>query len=105
MILSKHPIGRFLWFTIAVSAIGVAGLFIYTALQDFISATGDFLLHFVMNDTTFAALLSGVSLASRRHDTNFLARGAISRFHFFLFFLTFVQNQPIFDVSLSKSQV
>ena len=36
----------------------------------------------------------------------FLARGAISRFHFLIIFHpTFVQNQPIFDVSLSKSQV
>lgn len=37
---SKHPISRTLWVFIAVSSIGVAGLFIYTAVKDFVSATG-----------------------------------------------------------------
>ena len=32
--------GRSLWAFIAVSAIGVAGFFLHTALKDFFSATG-----------------------------------------------------------------
>ena len=38
--MTKHPVGRTLWAFIAVSAIGVAGLFIHTAFTDFFSSTG-----------------------------------------------------------------
>ena len=37
---SKHPLCKTLWLFITVSSIGVAGLFIHTAVQDFVSATG-----------------------------------------------------------------
>ena len=40
MPMTKHPVGRTLWAFIAVSAIGVAGLFIHTAFTDFFSSTG-----------------------------------------------------------------
>ena len=39
--MTKHPVGRTLWAFIAVSSIGVAGLFIHTAVKDFFSATGN----------------------------------------------------------------
>ena len=42
--MTKHPVGRTLWAFIAVSSIGVAGLFIHTAVKDFFSATGNVLL-------------------------------------------------------------
>ena len=44
--MTKHPVGRTLWAFIAVSSIGVAGLFIHTAVKDFFSATGMQLLYF-----------------------------------------------------------
>ena len=38
--VTKSPVGRMIWIFITVSSIAVAGLFIYTALKDFVSATG-----------------------------------------------------------------
>ena len=38
--ITKNPMGRTLWAIIAVSSIGVASLFIHTAVRDFFSATG-----------------------------------------------------------------
>ena len=38
--VTKNPIGRTFWLVITISSIAVAGLFIYTAGQDFFTATG-----------------------------------------------------------------
>ena len=39
--MTGSPIGKAIWVIITVCSIAVAGLFIYTAGQDFVSATGE----------------------------------------------------------------
>ena len=52
--------GRSLWAFIAVSAIGVAGFFLHTALKDFFSATG---ITFLWN--TWVLILNNLVVSSR----------------------------------------
>ena len=38
---TKNPVGKLIWLTFAIGSVGVAGIFIYAAVSDFVSSTGE----------------------------------------------------------------